>query len=187
VLQDPGYPQCRDGEPSAFLDDVHPANPAAGTYIYVVYTLAACNGAASDLRVAQAQVVGGQRLSFRKWNGGFNSAGMGGADASFLPPKSAALRSSCGVTDQVRTEGCISYIEDTRQYLLLFVCASHDDPEELPCKMNPNNCSAGRSWFWATSVPGTDLSMQQWTSPVEVQGAVFRRARRQRTRDCIRR
>ena len=168
VLQDPGYPQCRDGEPSAFLDDV---NPAAGTYVYVVYTLAYCNGAAPDLRVAQAQVTAGQRLSFKKWNGGFHSAGMGGADDSFLPAKSTALRSSCGAPDQVRTQGSISYIEDTQQYLLLFVCGSHDDPEGLPCSMNSSNCSAGHSWFWATNVPGTDLTAQKWNPPVEVQGS----------------
>ncbi len=158
-----------DSEPSAFVDD---ASPGPQTYVYEVYRYGPGSaspaadqlpdGRASDLTVARAQLDGGGApLQFSKWDGHtFSAPGMGGHEVAVLPD--GAFR-NCGDLKQSRSEGSISYVDDTQQYLLLFVCDSPGDPA--------GGSAAGpfgTAWFWATS---RDLSDQtSWSAPQEIAG-----------------
>ena len=139
-------------EISGFVDDVSNSTP----YIYAN---------SGNVRVARAQLNGGKgKLSFNKWDGqGFNSPGLGGSEVSVLP---VGAFKNCEAPEQSQYGSSISYVEETQQYLLTFVCVSTGDPE-FP--KGPDNSTRGASWFWSTSY---DLSDQkQWTPPLEIQGS----------------
>jgi len=64
--------------------------------------------------------------------------------------------------------GSISYVENTQQYLLLFVCISHLDPT-APTKQ----AALGAAWFYSTlDATGDGLSDQsQWSTPQVITGS----------------
>jgi len=140
-------------EISGFVDD---ASPNSTPYLYAN---------SGNVRVARAQLNGGtKQLRFQKWDGqGFNSPGLGGEEVSVLP---AGACKHCEGPEQNQYGSSISYVEETQQYLLTFVCVSNGDPE-FP--KGPDNTTKGAGWFWSTSY---DLSDQtQWTPPLEIQGS----------------
>jgi len=138
-------------EISAFVDDVA-GRPQP--YLYAN---------SGDVRVARAQLSGESApLSFLKWDGhAFASLGIGGAEASVLP---AGPFESCEAPAQAQFGSAISYVDDTQQYLLTFLCVSTGDP----ALGQQNSGARGAAWFWSTSY---DLSDQtQWTAPREIVG-----------------
>lgn len=140
-------------EISGFVDD---ASPNSMPYLYAN---------SGNVRVARAQLNGGTKeLSFKKWDGqGFNSPGLGGDEVSVLP---AGAFKNCEGPEQNQFGSSISYVEETHQYLLTFVCISTGDPE-FP--KDPGNSTKGAAWFWSTTY---DLSDQtQWSPPLEIQGS----------------
>jgi hypothetical protein len=159
-----------DSEPSAFVDD---ASPGPERYIYEVHKYGPGSasppedqlpdGRSSDLTVARAQLNGGSApLQFYKWDGhSFSAPGLGGHEVAILPD---GAFENCGDVRQSRSQGSISYVDVTQQYLLTFVCNSPGDPI--------NGSPGGRfgsAWFWATS---SDLSDQTtWSTPLEVVGS----------------
>jgi hypothetical protein len=153
------------------------------------------NGAISDLVVARAKLNGGTApLEFKSWldgtfdetrivppgapcswwefcrtqsNDGLGAAG-GGLQTPILPVLSSpdAYKSCQDTTMQSRVMGSISYVEDTQQYLLLFVCISHVDP-------STNMVGDGAAWFYSTlDARGDGLSDQsQWSLPQLITGS----------------
>jgi uncharacterized protein (TIGR03437 family) len=139
-------------EISGFVDDVA---VGAKPYIYVN---------AGGVRVARAQLNGGTApLSFLKWDGkAFASPGIGGVEPSVLP---AAPFQNCGMPVQNQYGSSISYVEDTQQYLLTFVCDTPGDP----ALGQVAGAARGAAWFYSTSY---DLSDQtQWSTPREIPGS----------------
>jgi hypothetical protein len=157
-----------DAVPSAFVDDVG----AGPTYVYEVHDYAVGpaglndpplpNGQNADLVVARAQLNGGTApLSFGKWyQGSFAQPGLGGLESPIFPVGSPQ---HCEGLGQNRTMASISYVDDTQQYLLTFVCMSPSgDP--LTGAAGP-----GAAWFFSTN---DDLSRQdQWSTPQEIIGS----------------
>jgi hypothetical protein len=148
-------------EPSAFVDDVA-AGPGSAPWLYSVYTYQA--GESSGLFVAMARArldEGSATLQFAKWDGrAFASQGIGGSAAPILPSGSFA---SCGAIGQNQSQASVSYVDETRQYLLLFICGSPGDPATGRDANSP-----GSAWFWSTS---DDLSDPTgWNTPQEVAG-----------------
>jgi hypothetical protein len=139
-------------EISGFVDDV------AGNAKPYVYLLS------GNVRVARAQLNGGTApLTFLKWDGrSFASPGIGGTETSVLPSGSFE---NCEAPQQNQYGSSISYVEDTQQYLLTFLCVSPNDPA-----LGPNaGGQQGAAWFWSTSY---DLSDQmQWSMPAEIVGS----------------
>jgi uncharacterized protein (TIGR03437 family) len=139
-------------EISGFVDDVA---ENAKPYLYVNWV---------DAKVARAPLNGGTApLSFQKWNGQtFASPGLGGAESSILP---AGAFENCGAAQQAQFGSSISYVEDTQQYLLTFLCISPSDP----ALGQHGGGDQGGAWFYSTSY---DLSDQtQWTTPREIKGS----------------
>ncbi len=162
------------GESSAFLDDVNPNNTAPYVYDVSGYKTASADpplpgGRSTDLVIARAQLNGGTApLQFSKWNGSaYKSAGLGGSDMPFLPQTGAYQ--NCGATNQVRHDGTIDYVDDTQQYLLMFVCDSPTDP----ISGSGAGGVKGAAWFWATSPTLENPTL--WSGPQEIGGtwAVF--------------
>ena len=154
-----------DSAISAFVDD---ARPTSGTYLYTVYSYQPgplndppVPNRFSDLRLARSLLNGGQSpLSFTKWNGSaFAAPGIGGVDAAILPD---GAFENCGALSQGRGHGSISYVDQTQQYLLLFVCDSPHDPAT-------GGGNRGGAWFYSTSYDLSDPA--QWTSPREIAGS----------------
>jgi len=140
-------------EISGFVDDVA-GNPKP--YLYV--------NSGGGPRVARAQLNGGTApLTFLKWNGqAFAAPGIGGPETNILP---AGPFESCEGTTQLQYGSSISYVEDTQQYLLVFLCDSPGDPALGANTGSPR----GAAWFYSTSY---DLSDQtQWTAPREIPGS----------------
>lgn len=144
-----------DQAPSAFVDDIGGSSP----YLYVTD---------GPLVVARAPLNGGTgKLSFNYWNQGtfdLSQPAIGGEQTpiSFLGPQNQTA--SCQDPNQHPTMGSFSYVEDTQQYLLTFVCMSSDgDPA------NPDGSTKGASWFYSTN---SDLSHQDhWSTPKEIIGS----------------
>ncbi len=165
-----------DSEPSAFVDGVGRGEGAlpGGPFLYAVHQYLPGdsappqdqlpNGRTSDLAVARARLNGGTApLRFFKWNGqAFAEEGIGGAEAPILPP--AGSFASCGDPSQSRSQGSISYVDETGQYLLTFVCSSPGDPIS-----GPEANDRGSAWFYATSDSLSDQT--QWSTPLEVTGS----------------
>lgn len=166
-----------DSEPAAFIDDV-----VQPEYLYIVHddapgdpaVIADPNGPPLippfpggrwfDLAIARAQLNGGTApLSFDKWNGNAYAApGMGGSEKRLLPDGDF---SHCADVSQGRHSGSISYVEETQQYLLLFVCESPGEPLPNHSLGGPK----GAAWFWSTS---PDLSNPElWSEPLPVVGS----------------
>jgi hypothetical protein len=137
-------------EISGFVDDVA-GNP---TYLYANW---------ADARVARAQLNSGNApLVFEKWNGqAFASPGNGGSEISVLP---SGPFQNCGAPAQNQYGSSISYVDDTQQYLLTFLCVSPSDPALGPS----GGGSEGAAWFWSTSYTLSDQT--QWTPPREIAG-----------------
>ena len=138
-------------EISGFVDDVS-VNPP--TYLYVN---------SGNLRIARAPLNGGTApLTFKKWDGqAFASPGLGGPENSILP---AGPVQNCEGPAQGQYGSSISYVEDTRQYLLTFVCDSDGDPALGP----QPGAARGGSWFYSTSYDLSDPT--QWSPPKEIPG-----------------
>ncbi len=139
-------------EVAGFLDDI---GGSSKPYLYATYNSA---------EVARAQLNGGSApLNFAKWNGqAFASPGIAGAGSSVLP---AGPFENCEAQSQNQFGSSISYVEETQQYLLTFVCRSAGDPTLGP---RPG-AAQGAAWFYSTSY---DLSDQtQWTPPQEIIGS----------------
>jgi hypothetical protein len=138
------------GEVSGFLDDAS-ATPAK--YVYLLY---------GGLKIARAPFNGGAPLAFKKWDGyAFAADGMGGDDAAI--PLGGDFH-NCGGPAQVGFGASISYVEESRQYLLLFICDSPGEPAG-----GVNTGSRGAAWMWATS---DDLFNQtRWSVPEQVEGS----------------
>jgi uncharacterized protein (TIGR03437 family) len=139
-------------EISGFVDDVA-GGPAS--YLYAN---------SGSVRVARAQLNGGAApLTFQKWNGqAFASPGLGGAESSVLP---AGPFQTCGAPTQLQYGSSISYVEDTQQYLLTFLCVSPGDPALGP----GTGTGQGAAWFYSTSYTLSDQT--QWSTPSEIAGS----------------
>jgi uncharacterized protein (TIGR03437 family) len=139
-------------EIAGFVDDV---NGAPNPYVYATWSM---------VQMGRAQLNGGSApLNFNKWDGtGFNSLGIGGVEPSIIP--NGAFQ-NCEATAQTQFGASISYVEDTRQYLLIFLCTSGNDPALGP--NGPGN--RGAAWFWSTSNNLSDPT--QWSTPQEIPGS----------------
>ncbi len=139
-------------EIAGFVDDV---SGAQNPYVYATW---------STVHVGRAQLnAGSAPLNFKKWDGqGFNSAGLGGAEPSIIP---TGAFQNCQAPAQTQFGASISYVEDTQQYLLIFVCPSGNDPALGP--NGPGN--RGAAWFWSTSNNLSDPT--QWSTPQEIPGS----------------
>ncbi|MBZ5662146.1 MAG: hypothetical protein LAO08_17230 [Acidobacteriia bacterium] len=169
-------------EPSAFVDDVQSGDENGGEgnpYVYIVAhylsngiaPLPSDNGRKDDLAVARARLDGNRaQLEFSKWNGAwFPNApdGRGGPDAPMLPSASDGNFTACGdnASKQGRSQGSISYVEETHQYLLLFVCTSLGDPALGAASSK----TFGSAWFYSIN---DDLNNQSgWSLPKEIEGS----------------
>ncbi len=148
-----------DSEPAAFVDEF---TPGPARYVYAVHTMIPTPGQ-KDLALARAELNGGaSRLAFSKWDGqGFSTPGIGGEELPLLPAGDFA---NCGDPSQERSQGSISYVETTQQYLLVFVCNSSSDPTG-----RDTSGAAGSAWFYSTSYDLSDPS--QWSSPQPIAGS----------------
>jgi hypothetical protein len=161
------------------------------------------NGGITDLVVSRARLNGAVApLQFVNWySGSFNAAlgrlsgatctvpifcqlasnqGLGALGGGLQTPilpflnTSNAYQSCQDPTTQARIMGSISYVEDTQQYLLLFVCTSHIDPvtgaTRDPFTQSPID---GAAWFYSTiDATTTGLYDQtQWSQPQMIQGS----------------
>jgi len=152
------------------------------------------DGLVGDLVVSRARLNGGiAPLEFTNWYAGtfeekrivppgvtcnwwqhcrtMSNRGLGnfggGLQSPILPVVSSAdSYKNCLDPSQARVMGSISYVEDTRQYLLLFVCTSHVDPRD-------NTAGEGAAWFYSTmKASGEGLSDQgQWSVPQLITGS----------------
>lgn len=139
-------------EISGFVDDVA-GSPAP--YLYAN---------SGNVRIARAQLNGGAApLTFQKWNGqAFASPGLGGTEPSVLP---SGPFQSCEAPAQTQYGSSISYLEDTQQYLLTFLCVSAGDPALGP----GSGTGQGAAWFYSTSYNLSDQT--QWSTPREITGS----------------
>jgi uncharacterized protein (TIGR03437 family) len=139
-------------EIAGFVDDI---GGASSPYVYATF---------GNLREGRAQLNGGGApLTFKKWDGqGFNSPGLGGSESSVIP---AGAFANCEDPVQTQFGASINYVEDTQQYVLLFVCTSPNDP--ALGKGGAGN--RGAAWFYSTSYNLSDPS--QWSVPKEIEGS----------------
>jgi len=137
-------------EISGFVDD---ARQGAGHYVYLLY---------GD-RIARAEIHGEAPLTFNKWDGqAFEAPGVGGADVPIFPDGNFE---NCEGKNQLRFGFSISYVEDTQQYLLTFVCQSPGNPKD---GYQPNS-HGGAAWFYSTTYDLSDPT--QWTTPLQIDGS----------------
>ena len=139
-------------EIAGFVDD---ASGGPNPYVYATW---------GAVHVGRAQLNGGSApLNFGKWDGqGFNSAGIGGVEQTMVP---AGPFQNCEAPAQTQFGGSINYVEDSQQYLLIFVCTSGNDPALGP--NGPGN--RGAAWFWSTSYDLSDPT--KWSAPQEIAGS----------------
>jgi hypothetical protein len=157
-----------DAEMAAFLDDA-----AGGTapYVYTTNNFNAGAGALldpqqtkPDLMIARAPLNGGSGpLTFRKWNGTtFGAPGIGGIDSPVFP---GGAFQNCEAPAQGRFGSSLSYVDETQQYLLTFVCDSPGDP----AVGQSSGTVRGGAWFYSTSYDLSDP--RQWSPPREIAGS----------------
>ncbi len=173
-----GLPFCGPtGElaPSAFVDDLHPGGQ---TYLYVVHNYipgvtpapgATCYPSGGNhMAISRALLNGGKgALTF--------SPGLGGTEQNILANYTST--NDCGNPNhlQKRTMGSISYLQDTKQYILFFVCDSLADPRPLPGEPNPKKL--GAAWMYSVSKDTSDSTNidlsdpAEWGEPQEVVGS----------------
>jgi uncharacterized protein (TIGR03437 family) len=139
-------------EISGFVDDV---STGTGKYIYTN---------SGNVRVSRAQLNGGSApLTFLKWNGtAFASPGLGGAEPSVLPN---GPFQNCEAPAQNQYGSSISYVDDTQQYLLTFLCVSPGDPA---LGVHPGS-PQGAAWFYSTTYSLSDQT--SWSPPQEITGS----------------
>ncbi len=149
-----------DSEPSAFVDDV---GPHPNRYVYAVHNYLP-DAQTNDLAIARARLNGGAApLNFLKWNGnGFTEPGLGGDESPLLPINGAFEK--CADPKQSRHAGSISYVDETQQYLLVFICDSPSDPSGV--NTDPG---IGSAWFYSTSYDLSDPT--QWSPAQEISGS----------------
>jgi len=151
-----------DSEPSAFVDDIA---PGPTTYLYAVHSSIPLTGP-QFLTISQAPLNGGSaQLSFSKWDGThFSQTGVGRPEYPIFPSvlTSSGPQTACEGNNQIMHAGSISYVEDTQQYLLVFVCVSRGDP-------NGSDTRVGASWFYSTSPNLSDANL--WSTPQEIIGS----------------
>lgn len=155
-----------NSEPAVFLNDVH---HEAEPWVYAVYTdipgkvsvNQLANGRTKDLVIARARLKkSGARLVFYKWDGTkFESAGLGGEGYPFLPDGDAT---NCADPRQERSQGSISFVQATRQYLLVFVCNSLNNP------FDPTDTNTGSGWFYSVTDKLDDPT--SWSTPQLIDG-----------------
>ena len=158
-----------EGEPAAFVDD---AAPGPNTFVYLIHGYSPGgfgdpllpDGRNSDLTVARAHLNGGSApLQFSQWDGNaFAASGLGGTPAQIFPDGNYE---NCGTTQQSRHMASLYYVQETQQYLLLFVCDSPTDPNTIT---PASGRATGAAWFYSTSYDLADPT--QWTTPLEVSG-----------------
>ena len=137
---------------AGFVDD---PSGAPNPYVYATW---------GTVHLGRAQLNGGSApLSFKKWDGqGFNAQGIGGVESSIIP---AGAFQNCEAPAQTQFGASIGYVEDTQQYLLIFVCTSGNDPA-----LGPNGPGKrGAAWFWSTSSSLSDPT--RWSVPQEIAGS----------------
>jgi hypothetical protein len=102
-------------EIAGFVDDI---SGASAPYVYATF---------GHVQEGRAQLNGGSApLTFQKWDGqGFNAPGIGGAEPPVIP---TGAFENCEAPSQSQFGASIGYVEDTQQYLLIFVCISSQDP-----------------------------------------------------------
>lgn len=159
-----------EGEPAAFVDD---ASPGPSTFVYVIHGYSPGGfgdptlpgGRQSDLTIARAQLNGASApLQFLKWDGtGFAASGSGGLDAQIF---SDSNYENCGTTQQSRHMASLYYVQETQQYLMLFVCDSPTDPNSRTPVLGR---ATGAAWFYSTSYDLSDP--MTWSTPLEVDGS----------------
>ena len=139
-------------EISGFVDDV---STDATKYVYANW---------GGANIARAALNGGtDRLTFWKWNGAdfTTEPGIGGneTNSSLIPTSGDYVH--CGdAKHQNQFGSSISYVEQTHQYLLTFVCISNGGDPQYGYNSNANK---GAAWFYATAY---DLSHpQQFMQP----------------------
>lgn len=139
-------------EIAGFVDDI---SGAPAPYVYATF---------GNVREGRAQLNGGSApLTFLKWDGqGFNAPGMGGAEPQVIP---TGAFQNCEAPAQSQFGSSISYVEDTEQYLLTFVCVSSHDP----ALGSGGTGNQGAAWFYSTSYRLSDPS--QWSTPQEIAGS----------------
>ncbi len=177
-----------DSEPSAFVDGSRGGNNA---FVYVVQTYNPGGFAANtpvsetypqvayDLTVGRAMLHGGRtRLRFQHWdNGRFTEPGLGSDGGGNQTPIFTDLGEDfphyqqCLGVSQNRSSGAIYYSEATREYVLMFVCASPTDP--LTDGKYRKAAVNGAAWFYSTMPADLyDLSRQDmWSAPSEIRGS----------------
>ena len=140
-----------EGEVSAFVDD---AGPRHDRYLYVL---------TGPMHIARARIDNPGPLTFWRWDGtDFESAGNGGNGSPIVGP---GRFDQCGLPDQNAFGASISYVEETQQYLLTFVCVSPGDPADHVLV----GSKRGAAWFYSTT---DDLSSQaHWSAPQEIDGS----------------
>jgi len=138
-------------EISGFVDDVSGTSP---TYLYANW---------GNVKIGRAALNGeSDRLKFDKWDGtDYESTGLGGPETSVLPAHGSFEQ--CLAKAQTQFGASISYVEQTKQYLLTFVCVSDGDPALGSNQQDPKR---GAAWFYATS---DDISCptcpSKWSEP----------------------
>lgn len=159
-----------DAEMSAFVDDVG-GGAATPRFVYSTYNFNVGGGSLvdpqqpnPDLMIARAQLNGGSApLAFKKWNGtSFAAPGIGGIDAPVFPSGPFA---NCEAAAQGRFGSSISYVDESQQYLLTFVCDSPGDP----AVGKASGTTRGGAWFYSTSYDLSDP--RQWSAPQEITGS----------------
>jgi hypothetical protein len=168
--------------PSAFVDDVH---PGPETFVYVVHgsncpgkpkagdppdpNYEKCKATGSDmpgLKVARALLSGSAPLEFEKWNGSFPApgtlTGIGGPESPILPAITGAY-AFCQDPSQKQLMGSISYVQETNEYLLTFVCETDSASQQ-------SGGTPGRAWYFSTLDASLyDLSRQdKWSTPKQI-------------------
>jgi hypothetical protein len=160
-------------EISGFVDDVSGTSP---TYLYANW---------GNVKIGRAALNQGQeRLTFHKWNGGtdwLTLPGIGGDETNSSILQLAGLTNSpdnfthCLDPSQKQFGSSISYVEQTHQYLLTFVCVSaKGDPQLGDKQTDPRK---GAAWFYATNYNLSDPT--QWSpqdenghlQPIEIDGS----------------
>jgi hypothetical protein len=138
-------------EISGFVDDVSGTSP---TYLYANW---------GNVKIGRAPLNReSERLKFEKWDGtDYESTGIGGPENSVLP--ASGPFENCLDAKQSQFGASISYVEQTQQYLLTFICVSDGDPL---LGADQQNAKRGAAWFYATS---DDISCptcpSKWNQP----------------------
>lgn len=159
VLSPPPGAAVRDTQPAAFVDDVHGGTPI---YLYTVqdYDGPLPNGRPFDITIARAALNGGSGpLVFETWEGSKvgwvapppNVLVNDAAESPFLA--TADDPANCEQASQDRSSPSLSYVPETGEYLLTFVCKT----------------GQSGAWYFSTN---RDLSNPAgWTTPTEILGS----------------